>query len=358
MSAGSDAEKKHAPGERKLREAAERGEIPRSTDLGGAAVVIAAAMAFTFGSSHMVSYISGVAYQSFSLEGGTELSIADAGLIAQQVTQSIVGALAVPLGFAAVAGLLVGLAQSQGRIATKALVVKWERLDIFANAKNIYFSSTPFVELLKGVGKVVALVSVVGFATWNRMELIPQLATASPSMIMGEITAAGWAIVASAAPLLVGLGAGDYAYSWWKSNEQLKRTDQELKDDMKQSDGDPYVRAARRRRAREIAASQGIRMVQDADVVVTNPTHYSVALRYRRGEDDAPVVLAKGVDHMAAKIRAEADRHGVPRIENRLLARGLYAIVDVGMRIPEEYYAPVAQVLALVYKKRGAKRAR
>ena len=159
-------------------------------------------------------------------------------------------------------------------------------------------------------------------------------------------------------PLGIGLGVSDYAYSWWRNNEQLKRTDQELKDDLKQSDGDPHVKAARRRRAREIAASQGIRLVKDADVVVTNPTHYAIALRYRRGEDDAPIVLAKGVDHLAAKIRAEADRHGVPRIENRLLARGLYAMVDVGMRIPEEYYAAVAQVLAMVYNKRAARRAR
>ena len=353
MSESSDQEKKHAPGERKLREAAEKGNIPRSAELGGAAVVIATAAAFVFGSG-LLSQVFTDAFGAWSDLPNTErLSIADASQMGRGFAHSSLLAIAIPMGAACVASLVTGLAQSQGRIATEAIGLKWDRMDIFSNAQNMYMSWTPVVELLKGVFKIGALVAVVAYATSTRIEQIPMLAASSPSVLMTELVDVAWAIVVASVPLLVGIAFADYAYSWWKNQEQLKRTDQELKEDQKQAEGDPHVKAARRRRAREIAAGQGLRNVKDADVVIVNPTHYAVALRYRRGEDDAPIVLAKGVDHLAAKIRAEASRHNIPKIENRPVARGLYALVDIGRGIPEEYFAPVAQILAVVYQRRA-----
>lgn len=120
-------------------------------------------------------------------------------------------------------------------------------------------------------------------------------------------------------------------------------------------EGDPHVRAARRARAREIASVKAVRDVHRADVVVTNPTHYAVALRYNVDEAPAPVVIARGVDHLALKIKQEARRHDIPVIENRPLARALYAESTIGHMIPEELYGAVAQVLAVIMRRRNAR---
>ena len=130
---------------------------------------------------------------------------------------------------------------------------------------------------------------------------------------------------------------------------------QQLKDESKEMEGDPHMKAARKARARQIAFGQTLREVQKADLILTNPTHYAVALRYRAEEASAPTVVAKGVDHMALKIIAEAARHDIPRVENRPLARALYAVAKEGRMIPEEMYGPVAKVLAVILKRRRAR---
>jgi flagellar biosynthetic protein FlhB len=126
---------------------------------------------------------------------------------------------------------------------------------------------------------------------------------------------------------------------------------------MREQDGDPLFKARRRQMARQIAFSRQIADVQRADVVLTNPTHYAIALRYRKEEAAAPIVLARGVDALAMQIRAEASRNDVPTIENRPLARALYAKAKVGRPIPKDFFGPVAQVLAVVYKRRAARQA-
>jgi flagellar biosynthetic protein FlhB len=132
----------------------------------------------------------------------------------------------------------------------------------------------------------------------------------------------------------------------------MKMSKQDVKQEMKEQDGDPLIKARRRAMARQIAFGRQLQDVQKADVVLTNPTHYAVAIRYRKEEGDAPIVLARGIDHQALQIRAEAGRHDVPTIENRPLARALHAKSKVGRPIPKDFFGPVAQVLAVVYKRR------
>ena len=127
---------------------------------------------------------------------------------------------------------------------------------------------------------------------------------------------------------------------------------EDLKEEQKQSEGDPYMKQARKQRQREIALGQMLQNVPKADVVITNPTHYAVALRYRKNEAPAPVVVARGVDHLAMRIKTEAIRSDVPQIENRQLARALYATSKVGHMIPEDLYAAVARVLAVIWRRR------
>jgi flagellar biosynthetic protein FlhB len=142
----------------------------------------------------------------------------------------------------------------------------------------------------------------------------------------------------------------NYTYQRFKVGEDLKMSKQELKDEHKQAEGDPMIKSARRQMARQLVERQMFAAVPDADMVVTNPTHYAVALRYDRGREDAPVVLAKGKNLIAQRIKALARENGVPVIENKPVARGLYKLGKPGQPIPPQMYQVVAQVLAYVYR--------
>lgn len=151
--------------------------------------------------------------------------------------------------------------------------------------------------------------------------------------------------------LLVGVMAiADYAFQRYKFMDDLKMSKQEQKEEYKQMEGDPFMKGLRRQKQRELSMNQMMKMVPEATVIVTNPTHYSVALRYRMEQDHAPVVLAKGIDLKALKIREIAKEHDIPIIENRPLARSLYATVEINQEIPFEMYEAVKDLLILVYE--------
>ena len=151
--------------------------------------------------------------------------------------------------------------------------------------------------------------------------------------------------------IALGLVAGlSYAYERFKNFQEMKMTRQEVKDEHKQSEGDGHTKNAMRRMARRLSQKQMLEAVATADVVVTNPTHYAVALKYERGKDGAPVVLAKGENRFALRIKALAAEHGVPVVENKPVARMLYSIGEVGEAIPNTLYQAVAEILAFVYR--------
>lgn len=349
-------EKKHDPGEKKWRDAAERGQLPRSSDVNAAAVVICATAALVFAPRPMVGAISQAANRFFDGSGPYVLTIQEAQQILMTVLELVGVGISVPLGAALLASTAASLAQSQGQLAPKALEPKWERLDVVKGFQNAYLSWTPLVELAKGIAKIGVIGLVVGIALRRKIGSLPEATSFAPNQLLELLVGLGWGAVLAATPVILLIAAIDYAASYKRSLDQLKRTDREVRDDQKDQEGDPRLKAQRRQRARQIAMSVSLNAVRDADVVVTNPTHFAVALRYRRGEDLAPVVLAKGVDHLALRIRREALRAGVPRIENRPLARSLHARCDVGAPIPEELFAPVARVLAVVYRRRQRSR--
>jgi len=145
----------------------------------------------------------------------------------------------------------------------------------------------------------------------------------------------------------------DYYFQRRQHLQSLKMSRQEIKEERKMYEGDPLIKSRLRERMREILTRNMMRAVPKADVVITNPTHYSVALEYRRIEMEAPVVTAKGVDHIALKIRELAQEHSVPLVENRPLARALYSEVDIGDAIPEKFYEVMATILAEIFKLSG-----
>ncbi|MBN2799917.1 MAG: EscU/YscU/HrcU family type III secretion system export apparatus switch protein [Deltaproteobacteria bacterium] len=356
MADSEGQEKKHAPSDRKWEQAAEKGQIPKSQDLASAAVILAGGVSLIFLSGYSGEQITGLFSDMMDFGAAPGLDHSEMLKLGEEAMVVAAKMIAIPLGAVAVASLAVNLAQSRFQLSTKALEPKWERLDAASNFKQQYLSSTPAMELVKGLGKLVALGGVLVWAMRDRFDEIPAMAALEPYQVLAFQKEISWQMVTFALPLVLAIGAADYGYTYWKQYTQLMRTDKEMRDEAKESEGDPYLRAARRRRAMEIAHGSRIQAVKDADVLITNPTHFAVALRYRRGEDDAPVVLAKGMDHLALKMRKIALENGVPRVEDRPLARALYKRVKPGQGIPEELYGPVARILAMVFKRRARRR--
>jgi len=349
------ADKRHDPGEKKWRDAAERGQMPRSADVNAAAVVLAAAAAWVAipGPVNAAFVRASVAW--FDGRGPYELTLPLAHRMLGQGLQLLAMAIAVPLSASLVASTAASLAQSRLQLAPKALEPKWERLDVVNGFQQTYLSWTPLLELAKGLAKILVIGAAVLFGMWGRIGRLPLASTISTPELMQLLVDLAWTAVLSAAPVIIAIAILDYTASYQRTLSQIKRTDRELRDDQKEQEGDPRLKAFRRQRARKVALAISLGAVRDADVVVTNPTHLAVALKYDRGQDEAPRVLCKGADHLAARIRSEARRAAVPRIQNRPLARALYRRCEIGDAIPADLFVPVAKVLAVVFRRRKAR---
>jgi flagellar biosynthetic protein FlhB len=349
-------DRKHEPGGRQLEEALARGKIARSPDLGTAAVLAAGLAVFLYAPGSLGRVLSTVFSQSLHRPHQGLETLGDGMAMVQDLALLLLGGLAFPLGAIGLAALAVGLAQTRGQLAPRAIEVDFDRLDVVANFQNIFQGTAPWVDLAKTLAKVAVAAAVAWMAVRHDVDSLPRLA-ASP--VGEQVRAVVWLLsqlLLYLVPVIVVLAVGDYAIAWWRTYRSLMRTDEQLKQEQKESEGEPRMKAQRRARQRQITFGGGLRRVAEADVVVTNPTHYAVALRYDREKDRAPVVVAKGVDHLALKIREEARRHDVPRIEDRALARRLYDGVQLGQPIPEELFGPVARVLAIVVRRRGRRR--
>ncbi|MCA9489848.1 MAG: EscU/YscU/HrcU family type III secretion system export apparatus switch protein [Myxococcales bacterium] len=346
--ADDDDDKKHDPSERKLREAAERGELPRSQELASVASTLGGSLTLLIAGGLVAKPVIAFSRQALMVDGldqGAAPALVRAGLLTVGL------AAAVPLVGAGAFGGLASVAQTRFQIATRSFEARLEQIDPWGTFQKIYASRQPFVELARGALHIVALGGVTAWGVYGELDELPKTAAMPPAVLPALLVDLAWKLLTRALPVMIGLAAIDYAwtrFTWWRS---MMRTDQQAKEDHKEMEGDPHLKAARKRRAREIATQKGLRALKEATVVVTNPTHYAIGLRYRQGVDAAPVIVCKGIDHMALALRREAARLNIPRVEDRPLARALCKL-PVGRAVPQAHYAAVAKVLAIVWRRR------
>lgn len=260
------------------------------------------------------------------------------------------------LGATVLAAVAATMLQTKMLVSMESLKFKGERLNPLNGLKKM-FSLRSVVELLKAILKIVVLGAVLYNILKDQMALLPRLMDLTPQVIVITMSNMISEIVMLVAILFIALAAGDYFYQWWEYEKNLRMSKQEIKDEYKQMEGDPQVKSRQRSIQQQRARNRMMQSVPSADVVIRNPTHYAVALRYDREKDRAPMVIAKGQDHLALKIVEIAENHDVYVMEDKPLARGLYAAIEVGQEIPGQFYEPVAQILAFVYnlKKKGPK---
>jgi len=249
---------------------------------------------------------------------------------------------------AALTGIVVSYAQVGLLFTMEPVKFKFSKLNP-ANGIKRMFSGTSVVELLKSIIKIV-IIGYIGYSYLkNEQESILNLMGMSTFEIGTYIGSTAVNTAIRMCMVLVVIGVIDYGYQWWSYERNIKMTKQEVKDEYKQVEGNPEIKSKIKQKQKEISMRRMIQQVPEADVVITNPTHYAVALKYDQKVADAPIVIAKGQDYLAQKIKEVAKKHNVEIVENKPLARSLYDTVDIGQAIPPELYQAVAEVLAFVY---------
>jgi len=331
-------------------ESRKKGQVAKSADLNTAVVLTVGLVVVAITGPSMIN-ATGVFMQStFALIANPERALTGAGLSTQlQSILSLLLATLAPIAGACLAGGVVINVLTTGLHASPhALKPKLSRLSPMAGAKNIFGSRAPFDAV-----KAIVKVGVVGAA--GAMVLIPMITSpaaaigVTPNALGSLMTSSVKALAERCVAAYILIGLVDFVWQKRKLNQSLKMTKQEVRDESRQGNLPPEVRSAIRRRQIQAARARMMAAVPTADVVVTNPTHYAVALVYD-GTRVAPEVIAKGQDLVAAQIRRIAEEHGVPIVPDPPLARALHRSVEIGQLVPEDLWGAVAQVLAFVYR--------
>ncbi|HEY3757007.1 MAG TPA: EscU/YscU/HrcU family type III secretion system export apparatus switch protein [Opitutaceae bacterium] len=347
--AEDSGEKTELPTGKRLTEAMERGQFARTPEFSTLFTMGATLCVIAMAGGEGCERIGAYAVNIFTHYGTTTLTAEAAVGAFENLMVAVAPFTLIVLGSCAGAALLAGGIQSGFNLTPKALGPHWDRLDPLQGLGSI-ISKDKLIHAAIDLLKILA----IGSTLWaGARQLLKDPMFSSPVEAAYLITFLHQAAITFFGRLLGALSvvaALSYAYEKYQTLQELKMTRDEVKDETKNSDGDPMVKMAQRKMARRLAMKQMLKAVPTADVVVTNPTHYAVALKYERGRDQAPVVLAKGENRFALRIKAIAAEHGVPTVENRPVARMLFALGRVGETIPPELYQAVAEILAVVYR--------
>ena len=351
MAEESDLEKTEPASSKRLEQAREEGDVPRSRELSTCAILFAAGGAFWAMGGSMVGQLQ----QNLIVGLRFERDVAfDFNLMISQIATHL---LSVIIAFAPIAGVLMIVAMGSPALiggwlfSAKALQPNFARLNPIAGLGNM-ISVRALVELLKAVVKTILVGTVAWMVISHQKEAIFGLALEEMSNSIPHVGRILLMSFISIVGALVAIAAVDAPYQMWQYANKLKMTRQEVIQESKEANGNPQIKAKIRQQQREMARRRMMAEIPTADVVVTNPTHFAVALKYNEGGNRAPKVVAKGADEVAAKIRELAKENKVPLLEAPPLARALYKHTDLGDEIPEALYGAVAEVLAYVYQLR------
>jgi flagellar biosynthetic protein FlhB len=278
-----------------------------------------------------------------------ELTIAQTGLLARRMALTAAVSVAPVLVVMFLVAVFANAMQTKFLLAWSLIKPKFSRMNPISGVKRMFFSLTALVELLKSIVKIAVVFGLVYGTIKELLSVAPDLLNTRldegllfmRDEIMGMVYIV--CLIFTAVAIL------DFFYQRYDYEKKLRMSKQEVKDEYKQTEGDPMIKGKRREKQREISMSRMMQQIPQADVVVRNPTHFAVALRYDIDKDPAPVVVAKGQDYLALRIVAIAERHAVLTTENPSLARSLYGAAEVGGYIPAAFYHAVAEIMAWVY---------
>lgn len=335
------SEKTEEPTSKKLREARKKGQVPKSKELATAAVILAAGGALLVSGDNIVTSLRSLLHLSFRAAAG-ELSASPGAMLEAGLAYGVDAALPVVVA-AMVAGTMATFLQVGPLLSTEAVAPKLERLDFIKGIKNL-FTKKQMVEFAKTLAKML-IVGLVAFTVLrDSVRGIVGLAGRDAAATLSGTGAMVAPLLFRVGGAVLAIGVLDVFFQRWQHHQDQKMTKDEVKREHKDAEGDPQTRQERDRLRREIVEHDSVERVRDADVLVVNPTHLAIALRYDEDAADAPLVVAKGQEHLAERMRRAALESGVPIMRDVPLARSLFEL-DRGEEIPESLYEAVAAVL-------------
>lgn len=355
---GPGGEKTEQPTAKKLQDARKEGQVAKSKEIANAFGILSLFLILQFyvglmGTSFLQSF--NAVYNQIpdvvKMYNG-ELSVAAIQLIIRSMMLRLLLIIAPILLIALAVAMICDIVQVKWKPTTKPLKPKFNKLSPLKGFKR-FLSPNSLVELIKAILKIIVIGYVVYSYLRGRAGQLFLLYDISVEQAIGLIREVVVDLGIRIAAVYMIIAFLDYFYQKWKFNEDMKMTKQEVKDEYKNQEGDPQVKGKQKQRMREASMRRMMQQLPEADVVITNPTHYAVAIKYDPDKYDAPYVLAKGEDYLAQKIKEVAKENDIEIVENKPLARMLYANVDIGGLIPPELYQAVAEVLAFVYHLKG-----
>lgn len=341
-------EKTEEPTPRKEEKAREDGQVARSRELNGMAMLVTGSVGLVvFGDSYATTFAEIMRRSAGMAAASDDQMFAALEYAANEALWVTVPLLALVM----LAGIVSSVGMGGLVLSAKAIAFKGNRMSPLAGFKRM-FSLRALVELGKAIAKVAVVVGVA-MAVLNSMapDMLALAFAPLEQAVFDSLSMVAWSLVGLSVSLIV-IAMVDVPFQLAEFKKQLRMTRQEVKDEMKDSEGRPEVKSRIRRLQQEFARRRMFADIPDADVVITNPEHYSVALKYDAQAMAAPVVLAKGADLIALKIREIAGAHGVPVLESPALTRAVYHATDIGAEVPSALYVAIAQVLAYVYQLR------
>src|SRR5690625_3290329 len=334
---------------RKREDERKKGKVAKSQDVNTAILLLFAFMMLAIYGGSMKNQMTNIYEHTFTEYIHWELNIDTTMIIFREVIFIVVKAIAPVMLIALIAGVAANLLQIGFLFTTDPLKFDLNKIDPVQGAKRI-FSIRALVELLKSFLKISCIGVITFSVIWmykDEMMMLSLKNVDSALSFFGKVTII-MGISATIALLL--LAVFDYAYQRYDFEKNMRMSKQDIKDEHKNIEGDPLIQSKIKEKQRQMAMQRMMSEIPSADVVITNPTHYSIAIKYDENKASAPYIVAKGIDQIALKIREVAKGHDIITVENRQLARSLYDVVEIGEIIPEQFYQAVAEVLAYVYR--------
>jgi flagellar biosynthesis protein FlhB len=346
MADDNDEEKQQEPTQKRLDDALQRGDVAKSQEVNTWFVIAGGTLLLSSFSGSIGAGVTGP--MKTLIEKSWMLKVDGAGLLAltKSLMYMMISVLGVPLFLLALVAIGSNLIQHRLVFSTEGLKPKFSKLSPLEGAKRL-FGKQALANFLKGLFKVITLGVIMVAVLYPERDRLDALLQMDPAALLGVTVSLTLKLMGAVAAALAFVAAGDYFFQYRTWHERQKMSLQEVKEEFKQSEGDPHIKGRIRQIRYQRMKKRMMAAVPGASVVITNPTHFSVALKYERGMQ-APICVAKGVDAVAFKIREVAKANDVPIVENVPLARALYASVEIDAEIPVEHYKAVAEVIGYV----------
>jgi flagellar biosynthetic protein FliR/FlhB len=341
-------DKTEEPTPKKIQEAKKKGQVPKSVDLNSAFILLSVTMIFLFFGNFFYNQGNILLVDSFKYVTKESLSFSNVNSIFIYMVKNILLGSAPIILTVMVVGVASNIIQTGPMFTSESLKPKFEKINPLEGAKR-FFSKRTIIELLKSIAKI-ALISYISFSfVSGKINEILKTSDLSPKGIFPFVKSITDSQLTRLVLFMFVVGIIDFVFQKRQFKKDMRMTKQEVREEYKQMEGDPQIKSRIRQKQREMATRRMMHEVPKATVVVTNPTHFAVALSYNKDVAAAPIIVAKGMDLIALKIKEIAKENNVPIVENRPLARALYAKADINQQVPVELYQAVAEIIAYVY---------